>query len=330
MRLSPAWLLAILSLSLPSARVFAADKWVHATSTHFDMYTDESEAAVRPALQHLEASRAFFVNATHTQDPNGQPVRIVAFHSEGDFYKYKPAVYVLVTAYSLPGPAATIVSHGLKPDNYEGIFREYCQTVLDLSASQLPYWFRAGLAQLYSTVKPGEGTMRLGFPPNRSYQSGTGGISMQMLIGIDRKAYLESRSKGANDFDTDTDNNAALGKKAAASAGLNHATSDSQDYQAYTWMLTHMVMFGKDYREKAGQFIATHWRSRQDTAAAFSTIYGRSLQQVLEDLQLYMKQAGLPIVNPKFVFDKPAAPQIQAMTKEDQDHLIADLGKKGK
>ena len=293
------------------------------------MYTDESEAEVRAALQHLEAARAFFVNATHTQDPNGQPVRIVAFHSDGDFYRYKPADYVLVTAYSLPGPPATIVSKSLKPESYEGIFREYCQTVLDLSASQIPYWFRAGLAQLYSTVKPGDGTIRLGFPPNRSYQSGTGGISMQMLIGIDRKAYLESRSKGANDFDTDTDVNAALGKKAQASSGLNAATTDSQDYQAYTWMLTHMVMFGKDYRDKAGQFIAA-LASRTDTATAFSTIYGRSLQQVLDDLQLYMKQAGLPMVNPKFVFDKIPAPQIQAMTKPDQDGLLADLGKKAK
>ena len=87
------------------------------------------------------------------------------------------------------------MSKGLKPDSYEGIFREYCQTVLDLSAPQLPYWFRAGLAQLYSTVKPGDGTIRLGFPPNRSYPSGTGGINMMMLIGIDRKAYLESRAR---------------------------------------------------------------------------------------------------------------------------------------
>ena len=78
MRFSPLCLLALLSLSLPSARVFAADKWVHATSAHFDMYPDESETEVRAALPHLEAARAFFINATHTQDPNGQPVRIVA------------------------------------------------------------------------------------------------------------------------------------------------------------------------------------------------------------------------------------------------------------
>jgi phosphoglycerate dehydrogenase-like enzyme len=110
MRLSPACLLAILSLSLPAARVFAADKWVHATSAHFDMYAAESDAEVRAALQHLEAVRTFFATATHSQDPNGQPVRIVVFHSEGDFNRFKPAEYVMSSAYPLPGPPDTIVA----------------------------------------------------------------------------------------------------------------------------------------------------------------------------------------------------------------------------
>ncbi len=57
-------------------------------------------------------------------------------------------------------------------------------------------------------------------------------------------------------------------------------------------MLTHMIMFSQDYRAKAGQFIGT-LASGQDTGAAFNAVYGRSLQQVLEDLRLYMKQSAL-------------------------------------
>ncbi len=289
MRLSPACLLAI--LSLPSAH--AADKWVHTTSAHFDIYTDESEADVRAALQHLETVRGFFANATHSQDPNGQPVRIVVFHSEGDFYKYKPVEYVMVTAYSLPGAPATIVSLGLKPDSYEEIFLEYCQMVFDLSAPQMPYWLRAGLSQLYSTLKPGDGTIKLGGPPTRAVpcQSGAGGIDMTLLIGIDRRSYLESKAKGANDFYTDTDDNAALGAKGAkATTAMNaNQSNNTQDYQTYSWMLTHKIMFGPDYRAKAGQFIGAT-ASGVDTATAFNTVYGRSLSQVLEDLLLYMKQ----------------------------------------
>ena len=188
MRSFPLCLLAILSLSLPSARLFAADKWTHATSAHFDMYADESEADMRAALQHLEAVRAFFLNATHSQDPNGQPVRIVAFHSEGDFNNFKPAEYVMASAYTLPGPPVTIVSKGLKPDSYERIFLEYCQMVLDQSAPQLPYWIRAGLAQFYSTLKPGDGTIKLGGQPMRAFHStGAGGLDLTLLVGVDQE-----------------------------------------------------------------------------------------------------------------------------------------------
>ena len=66
--------------------LFAADpKWIHATSEHFDMYTAESEGDAKAALQHLEAVRAYFLAATHSKDPGGQPVRIVAFHSAENY-----------------------------------------------------------------------------------------------------------------------------------------------------------------------------------------------------------------------------------------------------
>ena len=275
MRFSPLCLLAILSLSLPSARVFAADKWVHATSAHFDMYADESDADVRAALDHLEAVRAFFTNATHSQEPNGQPVRIVAFNSEGDFNKYKPAEYVMAAAYTLPGPPATIVSLGLKPNSYEKIFQEYCQLVLDQSAPQLPYWIRAGLAQFYSTLKPGEGTIKLGAQPMRSFHStGAGGLDITVLVGIDRKGYLESGAKAANDYNSDTNNNASFGKGGAKSTtALNAVQSNTtQDFQNAAFMLTHMLMFGPQYRTKVSQFIGA-LASGQDTGAAFSSVY---------------------------------------------------------
>jgi len=315
---SPALCLpAILLLSLPAAHVFAADKWVHATSAHFDMYTDESEAEVRAALSHLETVRAFFANATSSKDPDGKPVRIIAFHSEGDFYKYKPSEYSLVAAYSLPGPPDTIFAKGRKPPTYEDIFLEYCQAVLDQYAPKLPFWIRAGLAQLYSTLKPGDGSLQLGNPPTRSF-TGASNMNMTVLISVDRSGYLESRARIGAAIDSDT----SFGKKAPSAAGLK----DVEDFQLETWVLTHMVMFGTEYRSKAGQFIAA-LSNGEETASAFHTVYGRSLQQVLDDMRFYMKQTGVPVLNVKLAAEKPAAPQIQTMTKEEQVNLIAGLGK---
>jgi len=72
---------------------------------------------------------------------------------------------------------------------------------MDESAPRLPYWLRAGLAQFYSTLKPGDNSMKLGGPPTRSYHvRSTNQVDMNLLVGVDKAAYLASRSKGAQDF----------------------------------------------------------------------------------------------------------------------------------
>lgn len=318
---------------LTAAHTFAADKWIHATSGHFDMYAAENEADARAALQHLEAVRAFFVTSTHSQDPGGQPVRIVVFHSEGDFNKYRPAEYVAANAFPIAGDHATIVALGLKPAMYEKIFQEYCQLVMDESASRLPYWLRAGLAQFYSTLKPGENTMKLGGPPTRSYHvQGTGQVDLTQLVAIDRVSYLASRGKAAEEFGADTDHTTshtskALGKSTTA---LEEASGNvAQDFEGPDWTLTHMLMFGPDYRNKVSEFIAA-LGSGQDTGAAFNSVYGRSLGQVVVDLQLYMKQSSLAVVTRNFPYEKPAPPQVKPVTKEEQDGVFAEIGRKGK
>jgi hypothetical protein len=48
------------------------------------------------------------------------------------------------------------------------------------------------------------------------------------------------------------------------------------------------------------------------------------------DLQFYMKQSALPVASPKYAADKPAPPQVRPLSKEDQDRVVAELGKKGK
>ena len=335
MRLSAAALLALVSLALPATHALAADKWLHATSAHFDMYAAESDSDVKAALAHLEAVRAFFTNATHSGDPGGQPVRIVAFHSEGDFNRYKPAEYVASSAYSVMEPQATIVALGLKPENYEKIFFEYCLMVLDGSAPKLPFWMKAGLAQLYSTLKPGDGTIKLGAPPLRSYHvRSTDRLDLNMLFTVDKKTYLASRAKGAQDFGADTDHstshgNAALGNSAATNALNAVQGAVTQDFEGPDWTLTHMIMFGQDYRAKAGAFIGA-LSGGEDTGAALNSVYGRNVAQVVGDLELYMKQSALAVVNAKFVYDKPAPPAVSSLSKADEDRVIGDLSKKGK
>ncbi|HEY4089763.1 MAG TPA: hypothetical protein VGM43_27755 [Bryobacteraceae bacterium] len=329
MRIFRLFLIASLLL-IPAGRLSAADaKWVHASSAHFEMYAAQSESEIRAALQHLEIVRAFFINSTHSQDPGGQPVRVVVFQSEGDAAKFRPSEYGSVTTYSISGTPATIVSLGLKPERYEHIFREYCQLVLDQSAPKIPYWLRSGLAQFYSTLKPEENKIKLGAAPARAFHSHDGlNVDLVQLFGADRKMFLESSSRSSTEFYADTGNYAALGAKgAAATQALNSLESKAaQDYELPSWALTHMLMFSPTYRAKAGAFIG-QTSNGEETVAAFGSVYGRSLADVRSDLSLYMRQAGLPVMEPAFKYEKPSAPVMKPAAKEDVEALLTSSRK---
>jgi hypothetical protein len=321
------FLLLVLLVSTP---LVAADaKLVHASSPHFEMYAAQSGSDIRAALQYLEEVRAFFVNATHSQDPNGQPVRVVVFESEGDFAKYRPSEYGVVPAYSMAGPPATIVSLGLKPENYEKIFREYCQLVLDQSAPKLPYWLRAGLAQFYSTLKPEGDKIKLGAAPAREFHTHDGlNVNLVQVFSADRRLFLESRSRPSTEFYADTGSYAALGAKGAAQTQAMNAleTKASLDYELPSWGLTHMIMFSPLYRTKAGEFISL-LGSGQETVATFGSVYGRSLSEVRSDLDLYMRQSGLAVATTAFKSEKIPAPAMKPSSKEEVEALLAPAGK---
>jgi hypothetical protein len=299
------------------------------------MYAADGEGDPKAALNHLEAVRAYFLGATHSQDPGGQSVRLVAFHSEGDFAKFRPADVGSARAYAQQGAVpATIAVLGLKPEMYEQVFQEYAQLVLDESAPSLPYWFRAGLAAVYSTLKPGEGTLKLGSPQVRGFKvSGVNdGLDLNALVNIDRAGMLASRAKEGVDFNSDTPSAslaASLGNGAATTKLSQVQSKVAQDYSAAAWLLTHMLMFSPDYRPKFSEFLGA-LAGGTETGAAFNKVYGRSLSQVNTDVRLYAKQPGLAVATVKFAGEKPAVPQVKAATKEEEDRIFADLSRKGK
>jgi hypothetical protein len=336
-----------LFITLPVARLAAADaKWLHVTSAHFDMYTSESEGDAKSALQHLEATRGYLIAATHFHDPGGQPVRIVAFKSEGDYGKYRPQeasgakVYSLAAA-TTPAPTpAMIVSAGLKADMYEQLFREYVQLVLDDVAPTLPYWFRAGLASVYSTLKPTENGMNIGAAPRTNYRNGEAGdVDLQPLFSISREAYLASRNKSANDFNSNPSTMGSTngqqtganardpnGSQSTALRNVQSTLEASQDYAHAAWVLTHMTMFQQEYRPKFAQFMQT-LSMGTETGAAYVKVYERPVTRVRTDLATYAKQTGIMVVTAPYKPEKFTAPEIRPAAKEEQDRIFADLAK---
>jgi hypothetical protein len=313
-------------LLIASCALSGADpKWIHATSPHFDLYTNESEGAAKSALQHFEAVRAYFLASTHSNDPAGQSVRIVAFHSMGDYTKIRPAEFGEAKAFSRPGRPATIVAVGLKAEDYQHIFREYAQLVFDEYSPSLPYWLRAGFAELYSTLKPGDGTIKLGLQPARDYHSsGIGDTDLTMMFALDRSSLLASRRKTGTTFYAEGPANAAVlgAADAARTTALQQSQSAmAQDFEGAIWMLTHMIMFQQEYRPKFGEFVSTLGRGIP-TANGFRDVYGRSLSQVSDDLKIYAKLPSLNAANLPFKFDKPPSPQITPSSMQEVDTIL--------
>jgi len=278
--------------------------------------------------------RTYFLASTHSKDPGSQSVRIVAFHTLGDYAKYRPQEVGSAKAYAQQGATpATIAVVGLKPEIYEQIFREYAQLVMDEYSPSLPYWLRAGLAELYSTLKPAEGAIKLGIPPVREYRStGIGNLDLNVMFSIDRSGLLASRNKLGTGLNTDdAASAAALGAaNAARTSALAQAPGAmAPDFEGGVWMLTHMIMFQPDYRPKFGEFVGT-LGTGQPTGAVFNKVYGRSITQVLTDLRLYAKQPSISSANVPFKFEKPTVPQVRPATQEDLDRVLADLTRKAK
>ena len=91
----------ILACLLPVARSFAAEqKWIRAASANFELYTTENDAKARAALDHFEAVRAYFLKAVRAGGPPGEPLRIVAFRSEGEYRPYRPPGMDFARAFS--------------------------------------------------------------------------------------------------------------------------------------------------------------------------------------------------------------------------------------
>lgn len=161
--------------------------------------------------------------------------------------------------------------------------------VMDEYSRSLPYWFRAGLADLYSTLKPDENQIKLGIPPVRDYRSrGIADLDLSLMFGIDRAGLLAARSSQGADLHADTEATSTVfgAANAAHTTALTQTQSAmAQDFGGGVRMLTHIIMFQPEYRPKFGEFVSTPG-SGQPTGAVFNKVYGRSPGQICLTLLL--------------------------------------------
>jgi Flp pilus assembly protein TadD len=283
-------------LLLPGSVFSEEKKWTRITSPNFELFTTAGEKKGREAVLYFEQVRSFFLRASGGRSTSGLPVRIVAFRSEKEFKPYRPAGFA--AAYYLGGHDRDyIVMQSIRREFYPGAVHEYVHLLVKHSGTELAVWLNEGLAELYSTLTPVAGKVRIGDILPGPFQL----LRRSKLLDVEILTAVDRDSPHYNERDR---------------AGLFYAQS---------WALTHMLNLSEAYRPKFSQFLKI-LASGAPASSAFQQVYGKSMQDVQKDLAAYIDgdrfYAGVVSVK----FEKAAEkPEVRAATSLESGMALANL-----
>jgi tetratricopeptide (TPR) repeat protein len=247
------WMLLLLvPASLP-----AADQWIRLTTPHFEMYTTAGENRAREALRYFEQVRSFFVQSSGAPSEPDARVRIIAFRGEKQYRPYR--INEFATAfYTGNADRDYIVMQEISSLQYPVAIHEYTHLIIRHSGLKLPVWLNEGWADLYSTLRPMDGRVRIGDlqPERLRTLARNPWLPLQVLTSINAASpYYNDRDK----------------------AGIFYAQS---------WALMHMLYFDSRYRGNFNRLVA-ELAVGTGFADACRTVLAVSMEEVEQDLRSY-------------------------------------------
>ena len=274
----------------------APEHWIKIETPHFELYTTAGEKKGREAILYFEQVRSFFLEASPSKRAPEFPMRIVAFRSENQYKPYR--MNEGSVAYYANGRFRDyIVMEDLSSEHYPTAIHEYTHLIVHHAGLNFPVWLNEGWADVYSSLTPKGNKVLIGglLPGRVQTLLTTKWIDLSVLasVGLNSPMYNE-RNK----------------------AGIFYAES---------WLLVHMLYLSPDYRPKFTQLLLAV-NSGQDTAAAFQSVYGKGLKEVMNDLQLYIRSDRFygELLNVKL--EKSAEePQVSDATPFESGLVLADL-----
>lgn len=241
--------------------LIAADlHWIRIQSPNFEIYSTAGETSTRETVKEFEQVRAFFTANLPSRDNTPLPVRIIQFNSEKEYQPYR--INGFAAAYYKPGADLDLIvmSRG-GAENFPAAIHEYVHLVARHAGLNLPPWLNEGLADFYSTLRPAGGKVVIGeaIPGRLLEMQREKWIPLRVLLTVDQSSpYYNEAQK----------------------AGMFYAES---------WALTHMLSLDGDYRPKWAEFARAMIQGK-DSAEALPAIYGKSIEAIGQDLQLYAQK----------------------------------------
>lgn len=251
-------------------------EWIKVKSQSFELYTSSGERRARDILTYFEQVRgvalARFPN--FLQDP--LPVRLIAFSSEKEYKPYRANSFA--AAYYLPDHDRDyIVMSNVGDDVFPVAAHEYTHLLVKHSKLNLPVWLNEGFADVNCMIQQKGDQLLVGAPfPGRVLElMNSKWMPLEVLTAVqhDSPEYNEKQRAGI--------------------------------FYAESWLLTHMLYLGDDYRPKFGAFVGAIVKGAS-AADAVREVYGKDLNGLFKDLQAYLKRGRVNVVAMNLKLEKTA------------------------
>ena len=235
-------------------------QWISLKTSHFEMYTTNSEGQARSTLKLLESVRSFFEQTTSLIQPGGKPVRIIAFSSREEYAPFR-LQSTSFAHYLHSRRGDYIVLQDIDPEHYRAAIHEYTHYVFRMAGLNLPIWLCEGTADFYSSFEA------------QGRRSVVGGVLNSRLHSLEGAELLPLATLFAVDH---------------GSPFYNEPTKVALFY-AQSWALVHMLAFHPQYRALFPSYLQAV-SAGVSCAQAFQQVYQKSVADVAADLQLYVPQ----------------------------------------
>ncbi len=254
---------------LSVAGAAAREKWIHAQTEHFEMFSCASEGTSREVLAKLEQFRATVLQIYPLRSNREPPTTIILFDSDRRFEPYRPVrhgEHEEAGGYCIHDPAEAVIvlsAEGDRDTTRGIIYHEYVHLLLAARGENPPTWLNEGLAQFFETFTITKNRFEIG-GHNPALVETLRGESLMPL------GHLFAVTNESSDY---------------------HEGSARNIFYAESWLLVHYAICGEDSKALApalNRFVASLSAGNTPIDSAFQKSFGMDYETMQRQLQSYL------------------------------------------
>ena len=269
----------------------AQTKWLRVESPNFELYIDGDRRRATSILEHFEKVRAFFRKTIAASDPLLKP-KVVVFSNEKAFRAFGRRKSTAAFYHHLPHRDLIVIGPSTRIEALRTITHEYVHLLVAQSGMHIQLWLNEGLAELYSTLEPVGGKIRVGIPiPSHNFLARSKWLDMKEVLNATR--YADEEHIGA--------------------------------FYAESWALCHMLVLEDDLRVKFPRFLEAIQKG-MPSEQAVRKVYGMTAEQLGQHVQGYLRSATVNNIQFNFGFASIEEKLVvQPAEPFDSEVMLADL-----